>query len=67
MKVNEKVAFAINMTLADTINEQDTFRITFPSVLSIGYNSLTSSASQVSLTSISGQVVNIGQNINFQV
>ncbi len=43
MKVNEKIGIAINMTFSDTVNEQDTFRITFPGSLPVVFNSLSRS------------------------
>ena len=44
MNVNSKIGLQFQITLPDTINQNDIFRITFPSVTSFAYTFATSSS-----------------------
>jgi hypothetical protein len=67
MKVNEKLGIIINMTFSDTVNENDTFRITFPNSLPVTFNSVSRSGSSEGTSTLSGQVLSLSMNINFPV
>lgn len=59
MKVNANVGITINMTLSDTINVYDTFRVTFPSSLPVTYNSLGTSGSPLLTPTLNNQVLTV--------
>jgi hypothetical protein len=67
MKVNDKVGIAINMTFSDTVNELDSFRITFPNSLPVTLNSVTRSGSSEGTSTLTSQVLSLSMNANFPV
>lgn len=65
MKVNEKVGIAINMTFSDTVNEFDSFRITFPNSLPVTFKSVTRSGTSEGTSTLTGQVLSVSMNVDF--
>jgi hypothetical protein len=67
MQVNQKVGLTFNITLSDTVNQNDSFKITFPNTLSVFYTNVTTSGSSEGNSSLSGQILNVNQNSFYQV
>ena len=58
MTVNSKVGLSINMTFSDSINQFDTFTITFPNKLSATYVNVSTSGSEGN-SALNGHVLNV--------
>lgn len=67
MTVNTNVGLRINMTFSDTIDQNDAFRITFPNNLGVSYTGVSTSGSSEGVSSLTGQVLSVNQNVNFNV
>lgn len=67
MKVNQKVGIAINMTFSDTVNELDSFRVTFPGDIVVEFGSVSTSGTSEGVSGLMGQVLGVNMNTNFQV
>lgn len=61
MIVNQKVGVMINMTFADTVDENDQFQIIFPNSLNVSYTNVTGSGSFGS-SSLVGKTLSVTQN-----
>jgi hypothetical protein len=61
MIVNQKVGVIINMTFADTVDENDQFQIIFPNSLNVLYTNVTGSGSFGS-SSLVGKTLSVTQN-----
>jgi len=67
MIVNSNVGIRINMTFSDTVDQNDSFRVTFPSGLGVTFSSVSTSGSSEGVSSLNGQVLSVSQNVNFNV
>ena len=63
--MNQRVGIAINMTFSDTVNEYDTFRITFPSSLPVVFDNVTRSGSSEGTSTLMNQVLTVTMDVNF--
>jgi len=61
MVVNSKVGIIINMTFADTVDQDDQFQIIFPNSLNVSYTNVTGSGSFGSTTLV-GKTLTVSQN-----
>lgn len=53
------------MTFSDTVDEKDTFRVTFPESISISYTSISTMGNGQPISSLNGQVLSIAMNPDF--